>query len=117
MAIALESLFPEYVLNDDDKYGPSPISEEDEDDEEKRSKRVRSCHPQSETEKEKYLCAICLDFIDFDTQSVVKYCHQGHYLHGLCALTWVERTQHPLPCCVCLRCRRRICFLVFLSDF
>ena len=101
MAIALESLFPAYVLNDDDKYGLSPISAEDEDDEEKRSKRVRPCHRQSETEKEKYLCAICLDFIDFDTQSVVNYCHQGHYLHGLCAITWVERTQHPLPCCVC----------------
>ena len=72
-SFAIENLFPEYVLKDDDKYGPSTISEEDADDEEKRSKRVRPCHRQSEREREKYLCAICLDSIDFATQSVVKY--------------------------------------------
>ena len=26
MAFAIESLFPEYVLKDDDKYDPSPIA-------------------------------------------------------------------------------------------
>ena len=36
MAVALESLFPEYVRNDDDKHGTIPISEEDEDDEKKK---------------------------------------------------------------------------------
>ena len=94
-------IFPEYFLEGDDEYGASRVREEDAESREKRSKQARRRHRRSEREREEHLCAICLDSIDFDTQSVVKYCHQGHYLHCYCAIPWVERTRNPLPCCVC----------------
>ena len=76
MAFALESLFPEYVLNDDDKHGPSTISEEDADDEEKKVQASQALSPTVREGERKVLVFESLDSIDFTTQSAVKYCHR-----------------------------------------
>ena len=52
-------------------------------------------------EKDEYLCAICLDPINFETQLFVTYCGEEHKFHSICAIPWVERTPRPPPCCVC----------------
>ena len=75
-SFAIENLFTEYVLKDDDKYGPSTISEEDADDEEKRVQASQALSPTVREGERKLLVFENLDSIDFTTQSAVKYCHR-----------------------------------------
>ena len=55
-----------------------------------------------------YLCAICLDEIDFEKDWFVQYCPRGHKFHSLCAIPWVERTSRLPSCPVCRGPPRRL---------
>ena len=55
-----------------------------------------------------YLCAICLDEIEFEKDWFVQYCPRGHKFHSLCAIPLFERTSRLPSCPVCRGPPRRL---------
>ena len=99
-SFAIENLFPEYVLNDDDKHGPSTISEEDADDEEKKGPSESGPVTDSQRGREKITCVRKLGLYrlhhtvgrEILSPSIFMSCARSH--------GWIAASTHFRAACV-----------------